>query len=91
MDKRDVQKSVAPQIGELVWVAKGVPCCGHEIPSHGTYFVISALVQSPEMLVCTFCGARMRNIVFAIGSHNGAIPIDMLRRAASPAPLGEEA
>ena len=67
-------------VHDLVWVAKPTLCCGHTIPAHGDHFVVSELVQVSEVVVCVYCKALLKNIVFAFGSRGGGIPLDMLKR-----------
>lgn len=66
--------------GDLVWVAHPTRCCGHDIPAHGDHFVVSDLVQLPDVVQCQYCNCLLKNIVFAFGSRGGGIPLDMLEK-----------
>lgn len=44
------------KVRDLVWVAYGVPCCGHLTGAEGMYFVVSHIIHCPGER-CNFCGS----------------------------------
>jgi len=65
--------------GDLVWIAKPMPCCGHRVPLTGDHFVVSEVLPCPPVQ-CMFCMATHEGINVACGHRLGAIPVFLLEK-----------
>jgi len=66
------------KVGDLVVVARGMPCCGTRTGREGTIFVVSSIVLCPDV-ICLVCKAPLPPPT-AFGSRWKGFDLQRLRK-----------
>jgi hypothetical protein len=74
-------------VGDLVVVARGMPCCGARTGAEGTMFIVNAIYPCPDEF-CIFCKASLSPST-AFGSRGRSFDLPRLRKIPPLAELKE--
>jgi len=78
------------EVGDTVWVATGMPCCGHPTGAEGKFFIVKSIKANYAAEPCGFCNVPYDGPAARGLQWTGAIDFPRLRKVPPIAESTEE-